>query len=78
MRDGDKASAWRVASDKLHKVPIELGDKDPRRGDYVVKSGLAQGDQVIRYPTATLKDGHPVQVAAKASTSMITARDGAR
>lgn len=78
VRDGDKASAWRVAADKLHKVSIELGDKDPRRGDYVVKSGLAQGDQVIRYPTATLKDGQAVQVAAKASTSMITSRDTGR
>lgn len=78
VRDGDKASAWRVARDKLQKVPIELGDKDPRRGDYVVKAGLAQGDQVIRYPTTTLKDGQPVQVAAKPATSMITARDTGR
>jgi RND family efflux transporter MFP subunit len=78
VRDGDKASAWRVTTDKLQKVPIELGDKDSRRGDYVVKSGLAQGDQVIRFPSTTLRDGQPVQVAAKASTSMITARETGR
>ena len=78
VRDGDKASAWRVTTDKLQKVPIVVGDKDPRRGDYVVKSGLAEGDQVIRYPTTALKDGQPVQVAAKASTSMMSARDAGR
>jgi membrane fusion protein, multidrug efflux system len=78
VRDGDKASAWKVSSDKLQKVPLVIGDKDPRRGDYVVKSGLAEGDQVLRYPTATLKDGQPVQVAAKAATSMISSRDTGR
>ncbi|HET7400619.1 MAG TPA: efflux RND transporter periplasmic adaptor subunit [Usitatibacter sp.] len=78
VRDGDKASAWRLAADKLQKVPVVVGDRDPRRGDYVVKSGLAEGDQVIRYPTATLKDGQPVQLAGKAATSMMTAGDAGK
>ncbi|HWH39491.1 MAG TPA: efflux RND transporter periplasmic adaptor subunit [Usitatibacter sp.] len=78
VRDGDKASAWRVSADKLQKVPVVVGDRDPRRGDYVVKSGLAEGDQVIRYPTATLKDGQPVQLAGKAATSMMTAGDAVK
>jgi hypothetical protein len=77
VRDGDKASAWRVNAAKLQKVPVVLGDKDPRRGDFVVKSGLAEGDQVIRYPTTTLKDGQAVQVAAKDATSMLSARETA-
>jgi RND family efflux transporter MFP subunit len=77
VRDGDKASAWRVNAAKLQKVPVELGDKDPRRGDFIVKSGLAEGDQVIRYPTTTLKDGQAVQVAAKDATSMLSARETA-
>jgi RND family efflux transporter MFP subunit len=75
VRDGDKASAWRVAADKLQKVPVVIGDRDPRRGDFVVKSGLAEGDQVIRYPTTTLKDGQSVQVAAKPATSMLSSRE---
>jgi len=78
VRDGDKASAWRVSTDKLQKVPVVVGDRDPRRGDYVVKSGLAEGDQVIRYPTATLKDGQPVQLAGKPATSMMTAVDAGK
>ena len=69
-RDGDKASAWRVAQDKLGKVAIAVGERDPRTGDYVVKSGLADGDKVIRYPSAMLKDGQPVQAQASSPTSM--------
>ena len=65
VRDGDKASAWRVKDNKLQKVPLALAERDARSGDYVVKSGLAEGDQVIRYPTALLKDNQPVQTAAR-------------
>lgn len=76
VREGDKASAWRVQQDKIRKVQIALGDRDPRSGDYVVKSGLAEGDKVIRYPSALLKDGQPVQPSKSAPTSM--ASDGAK
>ncbi len=69
-RDGDKASAWRVGQDKLSKIAIKVGERDPRTGDYVLKSGLAEGDKVIRYPSAMLKDGQPVQASAPPSTSM--------
>jgi RND family efflux transporter MFP subunit len=69
-RDGDTASAWRIAADKLSKVAINVGERDPRTGDYVVKSGLAEGDKVIRYPSAMLKDGQPVHAARPSPTSM--------
>jgi membrane fusion protein, multidrug efflux system len=78
VRDGDKASAWRVNGNKLQKKPIVVGDRDPRSGDYVVKGGLAEGDQIIRYPTTMLKDGQAIQTAANPSTSMLTATDGGR
>jgi membrane fusion protein (multidrug efflux system) len=61
VRDGDKASAWRVAGKKLEKVTLALGERDPRTGDFVVRGGLAEGDQVIRYPNALLKEGQLVQ-----------------
>jgi len=71
VRDGDRASAFRVAGNRLHKVPLTLGPRDPRTGDYAVASGLAEGDQVIRYPGATLKDGLAVQRSgAPAAASM--------
>jgi membrane fusion protein, multidrug efflux system len=70
VRDGDKASAFRVKDNKLQKVAVALADRDARSGDYVVSSGLAEGDQVIRYPTTLLKDGQAVQTAALAKSSM--------
>ncbi len=75
VRDGEKASAFRVKGDKLQKVPLTLGDRDQRTGDYVVTGGLAEGDRVIRYPSAVLKDGQSVQASASAKSSMIV--DGA-
>lgn len=68
VRDGDKALAWRVKDSKLQKAMIALGERDPRTGDYAVKSGLAEGDRVIRYPTAMLKDGQLVQAPGSPTT----------
>ena len=71
VRDGDSASAFRVTGDsKLHKVPVKLGARDPRNGDFAVASGLAEGDRIIRYPTAMLKDGQAVQLPASPAASM--------
>ena len=63
VRDGDKNFAWRLNDSKVAKVPLTVMERDPRTGDYVLKGGLAQGDQVIRYPTTLLKDNQPVQAA---------------
>jgi RND family efflux transporter MFP subunit len=76
VRDGDKTSAFQVAGGKLHKVPLALAERDPRTGDYVVARGLAEGDRVIRYPSALLKDGQAVQASAAPSTSMASSGPG--
>jgi membrane fusion protein, multidrug efflux system len=68
VRDGDKASAWVVKDNKLARAALAIGERDPRSGEYAVKSGLAEGDQLIRYPTALLKEGQPVQVAGAPAT----------
>jgi RND family efflux transporter MFP subunit len=78
VHDGDRSSAWKVAGNKLQKVTVVVGDRDIRHGSVVVKSGLAEGDQVIRYPSTLLKDGQPVQLANKASTSMLGASETGR
>ena len=70
VRDGDKVSAFRLKDNKLQKVPLAIAERDARSGDYVVTGGLAEGDQVIRHPTATLKDGQPVQAAGPPKSSM--------
>lgn len=67
VREGDKTSAWRVNRMTLQKVSLGIGDRDPRSGDFVVRNGLADGDQLIRYPSATLRDGQSVDLTATAA-----------
>ena len=63
-REGDKVFAWRVKDGAVHKVELTLGERDPRSGDFVLRAGLAEGDQLIRNPTSTLKDGQKLQIGA--------------
>ncbi|HEX6637962.1 MAG TPA: efflux RND transporter periplasmic adaptor subunit [Steroidobacteraceae bacterium] len=60
VREGDSTFAWVVKEGKLHKVALTLGDRDPRTGAYAIKSGLAEGDQVLRFPNVSLKEDQPV------------------
>ncbi len=68
VRNGDHAFAWRVQGSVLKKIPIELGERDTRRGDYAIRSGLADGDQVVRNPQSNLKDGAKVERMASTAT----------
>lgn len=65
VRDGDDAYAWKVAGGKLNKTKIKLGDRDPRSGEYIVESGLAAGDTLLRYPNSALHDQQPVNPTQK-------------
>ena len=78
VRDGDRASAFRVKGDKLQKVAIAVGERDARTGEYLVTSGLAEGDRVIRHPSALLKDGQPVQASAPDKSSAVAATESGR
>ena len=71
VRNGDKAYAWRMQDGALKKTSIDIGERDPRRGDFVVKSGLADGDKVIRNPVSTLKDGQKAETATAAAAATI-------
>ena len=42
-----------------------------RRRSFALRSGLAEGDKVLRFPNATLKDGQEVQTAAEAKPSLV-------
>ena len=69
-RQGDLAHVWKLSGDQLKKTPVQLGDRDSRRGEYIIRSGLSVGDQVLRAPTSTLVDGQKVQrVAAGAGAA---------
>lgn len=71
VRDGDKASVWRMKDKKLQKTAVVIGERDLRSGEFIVVSGVAEGDSVIRYPAATLKDGQAVELSA-AITAPVT------
>jgi RND family efflux transporter MFP subunit len=70
LREGDKASVFRVKDSKIQKVGLTVADRDARTGDYVLKSGLAEGDTVIRNPNTSLKDGQPAKMAQSPKSSM--------
>ncbi|WP_457442238.1 efflux RND transporter periplasmic adaptor subunit [Roseateles sp. P5_E4] len=61
QRQGDSAYVWKVDGNQLKKVNVILGERDDRRGEVVIASGLALGDQVLRAPTGNLTDGAPLQ-----------------
>lgn len=61
VREGDTAYVWKLAGDKLKKVTVTLGERDERRGEIVIASGLALNDEVLRAPTGSLVDGASFQ-----------------
>jgi membrane fusion protein, multidrug efflux system len=61
VRQGDVAFVWKVDGNQLKKVNVTVGERDDRRGELVITSGLALGDQVLRAPTSSLTDGAAVQ-----------------
>lgn len=70
VRDGDKAWAWRLVEGKLRKQALVIGERDPRHGEFMVRSGLAAGDKVLRNPGANLKDGQATEAAAPATPAL--------
>jgi len=71
VREGDSAFAWRVKDGKLQKVALTLGNRDARTGSFALEGGLAEGDQVLRFPHATLKDGQEVNPAENAKPAVV-------
>jgi RND family efflux transporter MFP subunit len=71
VREGDKAYAWKIASGKLSKVALTIGERDSRTGAFQLKSGLVEGDQVLRFPNAALKDGQVVRTGADAKPALV-------
>jgi membrane fusion protein (multidrug efflux system) len=56
-REGDKVFAWVLEGNKIVKRAIQLGDRDARLGEWVVTSGLAANEKVLRNNSSALKDG---------------------
>jgi RND family efflux transporter MFP subunit len=64
VQDGEQAFVWRVNDHVLQKLKLSLGERDERNGEFVVKSGLAAGEKLLRYPNATLVDGQQIEWTA--------------
>jgi membrane fusion protein (multidrug efflux system) len=61
VREGDSVFVWKVQGGALKKVPVQLGERDQRSGEFVVRAGLTAGDQVLRAPGSSLVDGQRVE-----------------
>jgi membrane fusion protein (multidrug efflux system) len=66
VREGDAAFAWRLKDRTLEKVTLAVSDRDPRSGEFVLKGGVAEGDRVLKYPTAALQNGQVIEMAGAA------------
>ncbi len=63
VKDGEQTFAWRIHNNVLQKVSLVIGNRDVRSGAFVLKSGLAPGDRLLRYPASTLIDGQKIELA---------------
>ena len=69
VRSGDSTHVWRLAGQAVQRAPVQLGERDPRRGEYPVLAGLAGGDRILRSPTPAVVDGQKVEFAAAVAAS---------
>jgi RND family efflux transporter MFP subunit len=68
VKAGDKASVWRIKGNTLNKVDLVLGARDARTGNYEVRSGLSEGDTILRTPSSSFKDGQPAEMVSAKPT----------
>ncbi len=66
-RVGESASAWLIDGNKLRKVALQLGDRDPRSGLLPVLGGLSPGDRILAHPGSSLVDGQAIEFAVSAA-----------
>ena len=66
VRTDGQAAVWRVKDGRIARVAVQLGDRDERRGEFPVKSGLADGDMILRNPGSSLVEGQQVEFAKAA------------
>ncbi len=64
VKAGDKASVWRVANNTLSQVVLQVGARDARTGNIEVRSGLAEGDIILRTPSSNFKEGQSAELAS--------------
>ena len=79
VKAGDKSSVWRIKNNTLNQVDLSVGPRDPRTGNYEVRSGLGEGDMVLRNPSSSFKEGQSAELAsAKPPTAAASAASNAK
>lgn len=79
VKVGDKSSVWRVKNNTLNQIDLAVGNRDPRTGNYEVRSGLSEGDIILRNPSSSFKEGQVAElVAAKPPTAAASAASNAK
>ncbi len=79
VKVGDKSSVWRVKNNTLNQVDLAVGSRDPRTGNYEVRSGLSEGDIILRNPSSSFKEGQSAElVSAKPPTAAASAASNAK
>lgn len=73
LRSGDQSFVWLIAGDSLKKQPVKLGERDARRGEFVVVDGLKVGDKILRKSGSNLADGQKVRLVASATAATAAA-----
>ena len=74
VRAGDKASVWRVQNNTLSQVALQIGARDPRTGNIEIRSGLNEGDTILRNPSSSFKEGQTAELTtAKPPTAAASA-----
>ena len=70
LRAGDEAYVWLISADAVKKSAVKLGERDARRGEFVVVSGLKPGERILRKPGANLSDGQKIQLVESPKASI--------
>lgn len=63
VRAGDSALVWRVGDGRIARVPVKLGERDARSGEWLALSGVSAGERLLRNPGSTLSDGQAFEFA---------------
>lgn len=69
VRSNQGTHVWKVEPSVIRKLPVKLGERDARTGDFPVLAGLAAGDRVLRAPAGQLVDGQAHGAAASAAAA---------
>jgi RND family efflux transporter MFP subunit len=64
VRSAEGTVAWRLDGERITRVAVSTGERDPRSGQLPVLSGLAEGQRILRNPGSTLSEGQKARLSS--------------